>query len=146
MNITDLLKEDHRKAESLISQLEGEANHETFGRLITALKMHTRIEEEIYYPALEEFEESDGLIDDAYHQHNDVDQLLEEMGAVGINSRDFKDLLMQLKESINNHVQEEEEEIFPLSENLLRIEIMEEMGENAFNLKSNSSAIGYPKN
>lgn len=142
MNITDLLKEDHREAENLISQLEGEANYETFSRLKNALKAHTKIEEEIYYPALEEFEESEDLIDEAYQEHSDVDQLLEEMSSTGVSSEDFQDLLMQLKESINHHVQEEEEEIFPLSENLLGIAVLEEMGENAQSLKSRADAAG----
>ena len=62
MNITELLKEDHREVESLIAQLEGGADHETFGKLRNSITMHTQIEEGILYPALEDFDETGELI------------------------------------------------------------------------------------
>jgi hemerythrin superfamily protein len=135
MNITDLLREDHRLAENLIAQLEGGADHETFGKLKNALTIHTQIEEDIFYPALEEFDETEDLIDEAYEEHNDVDALLEEMGATEIPSDDFEDLLVQLKDAINHHVEEEENQIFPLSERLLGENTLEEMGNSAEKIK-----------
>ncbi len=58
MNITEMLREDHREVESLIAQLEGGADHETFSKLRNAITMHTQIEESILYPALEDFDET----------------------------------------------------------------------------------------
>ena len=136
MNITELLKADHREVEGLIAQLEDDGNLETFGKLKNALTMHTQIEEEIYYPKLEEFVETEDLIDEAYEEHNDVDQLLEDMSETEIPGDDFQELLAQLKESINHHVEEEENELFPLSENLLGTETIEEMGDRAEKIKS----------
>jgi hemerythrin-like domain-containing protein len=140
MNITELLKEDHREAESLIAELEGgNSSNETFGKLKNALTLHTQIEEEIFYPALENFDETEDLIDEAYQEHSDVDQLLEDMSATEVGSEDFQELLTQLKESINHHVEEEENQLFPLSERLLGAERLDEMGSEIENMKSSST-------
>ena len=96
MNITELLKEDHREVEGLIAQLESGADHETFGKIKNALKMHTKIEEEILYPAMEDFDETEELVDESYQEHDEVDKLLVEMSGTEPQSEDFQDLLAQL--------------------------------------------------
>lgn len=138
MNITELLTEDHREVDGLIAQLEGGADKETFTKLKNALMLHTQIEEEIYYPALEDFEQSEELIDEAYQEHSDVEQLLDDMSATEPNSEEFQDLLFQLKESINHHVEEEEGQVFPLSETLLGEDALERMGNEMSKMKSES--------
>ena len=45
MNITELLAEDHREVESLIAQLEGGADKETFTKLKNSLLLHAQVEE-----------------------------------------------------------------------------------------------------
>lgn len=139
MNITEQLAEDHREVESLIAQLEGGGDKETFNKLKNSLLMHSQIEEEIFYPALEDFEETEELIDEAYQEHSDVEQLLDDMSAADPSSEEFQDLLFQLKESINHHVEEEEGQVFPLSENLLGEETLEQMGNDMSKMKSGSN-------
>lgn len=139
MNITELLKADHREVEGLIAQLEGSADHETFGKIKNALKMHTRIEEEILYPALEDFDETEALIDESYQEHDEVDDLLMEMGDTEPQSEEFQDFLAKLKDSIEHHVEEEENELFPNAETLLGTETLEEMGNKAEQMKNELS-------
>ncbi len=139
MNITELLKEDHREAESLIAGLEGDADHETFGKLKKALKTHTKIEEEILYPAMEKFDETEELVDESYQEHGEVDQLLADMSGTEPQSEEFQELLAQLKESLEHHIEEEEIKLFPNAENLLGAETLEEMGNKAEQLKNESS-------
>lgn len=138
MNITELLTEDHREVDGLIAQLEGGADKETFTKLKNALLLHAQIEEGIYYPALEDFEEAEELIDEAYQEHSDVEQLLDDMSAAEPNSEEFQDLLFQLKESVNHHVEEEEGQVFPLSETLLGEDALEKMGNEMSKMKSES--------
>lgn len=140
MEITTLLKEDHREVENLISQLEGGADKDTFLKLKSSLELHTQIEENIYYPALEGIDETDELVSDAYQEHDEVDELLAEMSGTDINSDEFQVLLQQLKESINHHVQEEENELFPQSEEILGAETLEQMGDEMEKMKTKSSS------
>jgi len=139
MEITTLLKEDHREVENLIAQLEGGADKDTFTKLKSSLELHTQIEEEIYYPALEGKDETDDLVSDAYQEHDEVDDLLKEMSGTDVGSEEFQDLLQQLKESINHHVKEEENELFPKSEKVLGAEKLEQMGDEMEKMKTKSS-------
>ncbi|MCD9184885.1 MAG: hemerythrin domain-containing protein [Pyrinomonadaceae bacterium] len=139
MEITTLLKEDHREVENLIAQLEGGADKDTFTKLKSSLELHTQIEEEIYYPALEGLDETDELVTDAYQEHDEVDELLEEMSGTDVGSEEFQDLLQQLKDSINHHVKEEENELFPKSEEVLGAEKLEHMGDEMEKMKTKSS-------
>lgn len=139
MEITTLLKEDHREVENLIAQLEGGADKDTFTKLKSSLELHTQIEEEIYYPALEGLDETDDLVSDAYQEHDEVDELLEEMSGTDVGSEEFQDLLQQLKDSINHHVKEEENELFPKSEKVLGAEKLEQMGDEMEKMKTKSS-------
>ena len=142
MNIVDLLKADHREAKNLLNKTENNRNQEAFNELKNALTNHTKIEEELFYPALEEFEECEDLIDEAYQEHNDVDQILEEMSEVEINGETFQELLFQLKESVYHHIEIEEEQILSKAEMVLDAEILEEMGNQAENLKNESLVFG----
>lgn len=140
MDITALLKEDHREVENLIAQLESGADKDTFLKLKSSLELHTQIEESIYYPALEDKSETDDLITDAYQEHDEVDELLEEMSGTDIESDEFQTLLQQLKDSINHHVKEEENELFPKSEEILGAETLDRMGDEMEKMKAKSSS------
>lgn len=140
MEITALLKEDHREVESLIAQLESGADKDTFLKLKSALELHTEIEENIFYPALEGIDETDELVSDAYQEHDEVDELLTEMSGADINSDEFQILLQQLKDSINHHVQEEENELFPQSEEILGAETLDRMGNEMEKMKYKSTS------
>src|SRR5215813_6408239 len=64
MTATELLKNDHQKAVSLIGELEAadrqvgtvQTNTDAFNHLNELLMMHTVIEEEVFYPAMKEFD------------------------------------------------------------------------------------------
>lgn len=138
MNITEMLKEDHREVDSLIAQLEGGADRETFSKLRKAIALHTQIEESILYPALEDFDETGEQIEESYQEHDDVDQLLEDMTGADPQSEEFQTLLAELKASIEHHVQEEENQLFPNAESVLGMETLEEMGDSAESIKNAS--------
>jgi hypothetical protein len=111
MDATHLLMEDHRKVEDLFEQFEkasGDGRKEKIARQIcTELKVHTMIEEEIFYPALRGKIEDDDL-DEAYVEHDGAKLLINEIEAGGPDD-DFYDAKVKvLKEQIEHHVEEEE--------------------------------------
>ncbi|HEX8061749.1 MAG TPA: hemerythrin domain-containing protein [Allosphingosinicella sp.] len=111
MDATHLLAEDHRKVEELFEQFEkasGDARKEKIARQIcTELKVHTMIEEEIFYPALRGKIEEDDL-DEAYVEHDGAKMLINEIEAGGPDD-DFYDAKVKvLQEQVEHHVEEEE--------------------------------------
>lgn len=145
MAATDILKQDHREAMGLFERLEsinegsgaGGSKDELFNQLKGALKLHTKLEEQIFYPALENFDETRDLIKESYEEHRKVDQLLAEMSAA---AGDFADKLSELRGNIEHHVNEEEGEMFPKAEQLLGQSRLQEMGRQMEQMKQGQSA------
>lgn len=113
MDATHLLAEDHRKVEELFEQFErasGDGRKEEIARRIcTELKVHTMIEEEIFYPALRGKIEDDDL-DEAYVEHDGAKVLINEIEAGGPDEHFYDAKVKVLKEQIEHHVKEEEKQ------------------------------------
>ncbi len=106
-----LLKADHRKVEDLFEKFEnarGAASKRKLAQQIcTELKIHTLIEEEIFYPAFRG-KIDDDLLDEAYVEHDGAKVLVNDI-ATGNPEDDFYDAkVMVLSEEIKHHVHEEE--------------------------------------
>jgi hemerythrin superfamily protein len=112
-----LLKEDHRTVEKLFKDFEsakGEGRKEKLARQICLeLSVHTKIEEEIFYPACEGKIEED-LLKEAFVEHDSAKLLVAEIEAGSGQTDEFFDAKVQvLSEQIEHHVEEEEKELFP---------------------------------
>lgn len=106
-----LLKADHRKVEELFEKFEktrAEAKKGDIARQICMeLKIHTLIEEEIFYPAFRGKIEDDTL-DEAYVEHDGAKVLINDIEA-GSPADQFYDAKVKvLSEEIKHHVHEEE--------------------------------------
>jgi hemerythrin superfamily protein len=112
-----LLKRDHADVKQLFKQFQdAEADEKaSLVELICAmLKVHTQIEEEIFYPAAREVlgEESE-LIDEAEIEHGSAKELISKLEDMQPGDDRFDATVTVLGEYINHHVGEEEGEIFP---------------------------------
>lgn len=107
-----LLKADHREVEGWFDeyeQLEADAEKlALFGKIALALKVHTRIEEEIFYPA-ERGEVEDDLLDEAYVEHDGAKKLIAEIEAMQPADEFYDAKVKVLGEYIKHHVKEEEQ-------------------------------------
>jgi iron-sulfur cluster repair protein YtfE (RIC family) len=140
MLATDILTSDHRQALNLVEMLEGAKDGTgehaaTFNRLEAALKLHIREEEEIYYPALAQFEEFSDIMEDNVPEHEMVNQMLAQMGELAPSSPEFQTLLKEMKTALEAHMTREEDEIFPDSIDVLGRNRIEQLGEEIENLK-----------
>lgn len=109
-----LLKADHRKVEALFEQFEkakGDAKKKSIAdQICLELTVHTRIEEDIFYPACEGAVEED-LIKEAYVEHDGAKVLIAEIEA-GSPGDEFYDAKVKvLSEMIEHHVEEEEKRV-----------------------------------
>jgi hemerythrin-like domain-containing protein len=132
MDAFNLLKADHRKVAELFDQLEsarGANKLSVFRQIKTELELHTHIEEKIFYPALEEPEETHELTLEAYEEHDVVKKLLQELGRARTANEEWEAKAKVLRENVEHHVEEEENELFEKAEAALGEEEIEELGE-----------------
>ncbi len=106
-----LLKADHRKVEGLFEQFEeasGDAKKKKIAHQICVeLKIHTMIEEELFYPAFRG-KIDDDMLDEAYVEHDGAKVLINDI-EVSEPSKPYYDAKVKvLSEEIKHHVHEEE--------------------------------------
>ncbi|KEQ53422.1 hemerythrin domain-containing protein [Sphingobium chlorophenolicum] len=106
-----LLKADHRKVEALFEKFEkarsDDQKQSLATQIVIELKIHTIIEEEIFYPTLRGKIEDDTL-DEAYVEHDGAKVLVNDIAAATPSADFFDAKVKVLSEEIKHHVAEEE--------------------------------------
>ena len=85
-------------------------------QICAALKVHTQIEEKVFYPAARGVLHSDDLLDEAVVEHGTAKSLIEQIESSSPGESMFDAKVMVLSEYIKHHVKEEETELFPPTE------------------------------
>jgi len=146
MNAFTLLKADHEKVAGMLETVEKtteralKGREEIFARLKEELDLHAAIEEEIFYSALEDAEETREITLEAYEEHRLVKQLLGELEAAPKDSEEWTAKFTVLKENIEHHVEEEEGEMFEKARKALTEEEIEALGERLQEAKKKGRA------
>ncbi len=115
----EMLKEDHDKVKKAFKEFEKmdredtEAMQELVQTVCEELKVHTTLEEEIFYPAVREAIEDEDVMNEAQVEHETAKMLIEQLENMGPDDPNFHATFTVLGEYVNHHVQEEEGEIFP---------------------------------
>jgi hemerythrin superfamily protein len=149
-----LLKQDHREVEELFEQFEkakGDGRKQKIAQQICMeLIIHSKIEEEIFYPACEGKVEEDSL-KEAYVEHDGAKVLIAEIaGGNGQSDEFFEAKVKVLQEQIEHHVKEEEsgrDSIFSQarSADVDLKTLGEQMAARKMELKAEFEATGLPK-
>ena len=105
-----LLKADHREVEDLFAKFEkagSGAKQAIAEQICDELKIHSMLEEEIFYPALKGKIDDDDL-DEAYVEHDGAKVLINDIMAGGSGDEFYDAKVKVLQEQIEHHVKEEE--------------------------------------
>lgn len=116
-----LLREDHANVKKAFAEFEqlGDRAYASKKRLADDickdLELHTRIEEEIFYPAVRRaLKDARPLLDEAVVEHGTAKDLIKQVQDMDATAELFTATVKVLSEYINHHVKEEEQEMFPL--------------------------------
>jgi hemerythrin-like domain-containing protein len=82
-------------------------------KICAALKAHTTVEEEIFYPAVRVAIRDDDLMDEADVEHASAKELIAQLEAGEPGDDHYDAKVMVLGEYIRHHVKEEQREMFP---------------------------------
>jgi hemerythrin superfamily protein len=108
-----LLKDDHKQVDTWFKEFEdtnsASKKQKLANQICLALRVHTQIEEEIFYPACREAGIEEDMMDEADVEHDGAKKLIEEIeaGKPGDDHWDAK--VTVLGEMIKHHVKEEEQ-------------------------------------
>jgi hemerythrin superfamily protein len=107
-----LLKADHRQVEKWFSQFKkaraASRKQSLAEQICHALKLHTTIEEEIFYPAFLAATQDEEIHHEAEVEHDGAKKLIAEIEGAGPDDEYFDARVKVLSEMIKHHVKEEE--------------------------------------
>ena len=118
----DLLASDHDAIAELFDRYEtlaadeasAEERHALAEEICTLLLVHGAIKEEIFYPAAREcLPDDEDLMDDAQEEHDAAKELIHQIQLGAASDDDTCALFLELSDAIDDHVQEEQDEMFP---------------------------------
>lgn len=106
-----MLKADHRKVEELFASFckarDTQRKQSIVAEICNELKIHTMIEEEIFYPALRGKIEED-MLDEAYVEHDGAKVIVNDLAGSSPDEEYYDAKVTVLCEEIRHHVAEEE--------------------------------------
>jgi hemerythrin superfamily protein len=115
-----MLMADHKKVKKLFSdfdKLKEKGSDEDKSALVeqicNELKIHTELEEEIFYPAVRKAIEDADLMDEALVEHAGAKDLIAQLEAASPDDDLYDAKVTVLGEQIDHHVKEEEGQMFP---------------------------------
>ena len=120
-NAITMLKADHATLKRLLRELDGTSERavKERERLVNEfereVKMHAQIEEEVFYPAflaVSKGTESEDLFYEAAEEHHIVDMVLPALKAANPKSHEFGAKAKVMKDLIEHHIKEEEQQMF----------------------------------
>ena len=154
MNAIELLKADHKKVKKLLEELAETTTQATKKRtellekIKTEITVHTKIEEEIFYPAFlqaAETKQDEKLYYEAWEEHRAAKRVLDDLERAEVDTPVFGGRAKVLKELVTHHAEEEEDDLFPKARKLMSKEELEELGERLEQRKKQLMARGNGK-
>lgn len=117
----ELLETDHEDVKVLFADYEelvadgasAEERARLARQICNALIAHSTVEEEIFYPAARDAIDQPELLDQAAAEHDSAKALIAQIQRMDPSDSDYDRTVMQLQDAIDDHVHEEENELFP---------------------------------
>ncbi|HJQ38787.1 MAG TPA: hemerythrin domain-containing protein [Thermoanaerobaculia bacterium] len=137
-NAITMLKSDHALVKRLLRELDGtteraiKQREQLVARIEREIKMHSQLEEEVFYPAFKartEKTDAEDLFYEAAEEHHVVDMVLPALKAANPKSKEFGAKAKVLKELIEHHIREEETQMFAKARSLFSDEQLRELGD-----------------
>jgi hemerythrin superfamily protein len=134
MNAFQLLKEDHQKVSGIFQQLEPTTERaektrtELFAKLNEELTIHAKVEEEVFYRAIKQEAETREIVLEGFEEHHVVKMLLKELESMPVDTEQWTAKLKVLKENVEHHVEEEEQEMFQKARQVLSEDDINRLG------------------
>lgn len=145
MKATTFLERQHRKVETLFKKLEsGRSDKATvLEELSNDIAAHMALEQELFYPAVMKVNED--LVCESFEEHSMAELAMKRLRATDPDDDGFEARVQVAKELIEQHVDEEEEDLFPAVEDEMEEDELEELGAKLKARYEEVSKMGFDK-
>jgi hemerythrin superfamily protein len=117
-DVVEILTHDHREVEEMFGELTGATDPAEKRRIVDDITIelirHAVAEEMYVYPAVRRHvPDGDSLADEEISEHSEIEQALKDLESVDATDADFDAVTSRLIKDVTEHVQEEENTLFP---------------------------------
>ncbi|HVZ71385.1 MAG TPA: hemerythrin domain-containing protein [Polyangia bacterium] len=148
MNAIDLLESQHREVEALFAKIEKakktDQKDELFTEIADKLAVHAAIEEHHFYPAVKDRRTEDILLE-SLEEHLGIKRVLSDLLDVDASDETFDAKITTLKEQVEHHVGEEEEDLFPKVAKIFSADELEAIGQEMSREQAELEEKGNPR-
>lgn len=117
MRAFDILHQDHEGIRRLFYEYELSNNLEereqVMRKISSEIRLHAALEEDILYPAAREAVFDADLVDRSLEEHEKIEDLLIEAEACDPKDFRYEEIFIELSETLENHIRNEENVLFP---------------------------------
>jgi hemerythrin superfamily protein len=152
MDAITLLKNDHKTVSGLFAKFDKlgdraeKSKRDLVDKIIEELSIHAAIEEQIFYPAVRAAvpEVEDDVLE-GLEEHHIVKWVLSELDGMSPSDERFDAKVTVLKENVEHHVEEEENDWFPKVRAALGRTALQEMGAAMEKAKKTAPKRPHPR-
>ena len=130
-DIVEIIKEQHRQVEELLTQAEEEGSDRAalMQEVARMLLPHSEAEESFVYPAIRDLAtDQDDEVKDGVTEHHQIEEMLQNLLRGGPDDPGYDGTIAAIAGELRHHVQEEEEDLLPILAERLDDAEREEMG------------------
>ncbi|MGW3133937.1 hemerythrin domain-containing protein [Streptomyces sp. NPDC001123] len=144
------LMTDHREVEEMFARIQGmplggQELRDAVDEVTIELVRHSIAEEEYLYPAVREhIEGGDRIADKEIADHGRVEKLLKQLEKTDTGDPKMSPLLQQLMDEVSAHVQDEEENLFPMLRQASSADALNKLGDKIRRAKSMAPTRPHP--
>ncbi len=125
----EMLKADHQRIRELCAHYEATTNPDAQWTIaedvLGELEVHAQLEEQVFYPAVaDQSDEGERLAQGSLEEHQILRHLIQELRAMGPHVHGFDAKFKDLIHNVEDHVEDEEAELFPFAE----VTLQEDLG------------------
>jgi hypothetical protein len=149
MDAIELLESQHREVEELFEKFEaaGEKARKTkeglCRQISDKLAVHAEIEEKLFYPE-SKTEDTEEILRESVEEHLAMKRVIADLLETEVSDEQFDARVKVLKEQVEHHVEEEEDELFPKVRKALSEEELDDLGSRMEELAEEVLALGSP--
>ncbi|MGW2939377.1 hemerythrin domain-containing protein [Streptomyces sp. NPDC001156] len=149
-NVIEELMADHREVEEIFGRIqsmtgEGQELRDLVDEVTIELVRHSVAEEQYLYPAVREHVEGgDRIADKELRDHSRIEKLLKQLEKTNADDAEMSPLLQQLMEEVAAHVEDEENNLFPMLRQACSSEMLGDLGEKVRRAKTIAPTRPHP--
>jgi hemerythrin superfamily protein len=137
MHAIDLIKTEHRAIRRLFAQfdkLDGgdqQGQESVVKELVALLHKHAAAEEDVFYPQVAKADaEPTEQMQDSADEHEHIDQMVDELSSMSASAPDYRQRFLALRNTMMEHMREEEREVLPAAEASMDADTLEALGKS----------------